>query len=482
MPPKKKKKANVRGNKGGCKIGRKGETPKGGCKIGKRDPTKEERKAASDAAFRGARKMKVAEDKAKAAPKKPVKKPTSRPKSAPRNQTGGMPKSKLAAKAGIKAGEKLPFKKKPKKKSEPDEYKRKVKVGTSDRTTRSAPAAKGVMKDKAAKKARIQEKVRALGKKQVEKKKEKKKDFTAAPKKLVSDEKMDRMKRKVGILNRKEVALNKKKARQTANTAKALTKAKPKPKGKQTAGEKLTGLTAAQMNAMSPEKLFGMLPVRVASGVVLNPKRTGTKVAQQTVGEHIASSATKYSNVYYKEELEDRGGYQDHELREALHSGLFYGIGGTTDPNLPPDSTHYDKKKAELAKFGLVTGKRKKLRDGFFNEAYFEERDKGKGIGKSQDVVKGLVDKYFEHYAVKKDKVAARRAEMTKFFSDNLKQAMDSGTMGQSWVDMEYNKIRKKYPKAKIQRTNKFNPKGDYKMNFVVDGRVLSDAEMKEFE
>ena len=137
MPPKKKK-ANVRGNKGGCKVGRKDESPKGGCKIGKRDPNKKEKTVATDAAFKGARKIKVAEDKAKAAPKKPVKKPTSRPKSAPRNQTGGMPKSKLAAKAGIKAGEKLPFKKKPKKKSEPDEYKRKVKVGTSDRVTRSA--------------------------------------------------------------------------------------------------------------------------------------------------------------------------------------------------------------------------------------------------------------------------------------------------------------------------------------------------------
>ena len=157
MPPKKKK-ANVRGNKGGCKVGRKDESPKGGCKIGKRNPTTKEKSVAAAAAKKGG------------APKKPVKKPTSRPNSAPRNQTGGMPKSKLAAKAGIKAGEKVKFKKKA---PAPDEYKRKVKVGSSDRTTRSAPAAKGVIKDTAAKKARIQEKVRALGKKQVEKKKEK---------------------------------------------------------------------------------------------------------------------------------------------------------------------------------------------------------------------------------------------------------------------------------------------------------------------
>ncbi len=159
MPPKKKK-ANVRGNKGGCKVGRKGETPKGGCKVGKRDPNKTEKTAAMMAAFQASRKNKVA----------------------------AAAKSKSAAAVGVKAGDKVKFKKKAKK-SEPTEYKRKVKVGTSDRTTRSAPEAKGVMKDKAAKKARIQAKVRELGKAQIAKKKEKKKDFTAAPKKALAPKK-----------------------------------------------------------------------------------------------------------------------------------------------------------------------------------------------------------------------------------------------------------------------------------------------------
>ena len=387
MPPKKKKKANVRGNKGGCKIGRKGETPKGGCKYGKRDPTKEERKAASDAAFRGARKMKVAEDKAKAAPKKPVKKPTSRPKSAPRNQTGGMPKSKLAAKAGIKAGEKLPFKKKPKKKSEPDEYKRKVKVGTSDRTTRSAPAAKGVIRDKAAKKARIQEKVRALGKKQVEKKKEKKKDFTAKPKpKPKPKEKEPKyiyprntysirdgeggnvdeyavhkgkvykyftfVGERVGqidiaqpdindesVINKiKKLAPKEKLVRDKAKKA-AKAAAAPKPKVKQTAGGKLTGLTAAQMNAMSPEKLFGMLPVRVASGVVLNPKRTGVKVAQTSMGEFLGRQFREENEALGKDPEEPIAGvFLDNAVFDLIHRGVDSGrqpigsVKGIRDP------------------------------------------------------------------------------------------------------------------------------------------------------
>ena len=79
-------------------------------------------------------------------------------------------------------------------------------------------------------------------------------------------------------------ARNEKPAEKPAEKPKAKSPAKPKAKSpakpNQTAGEKLTGLTTAQMNSMTPEQLFGLLPTRVASGVVLNPKRTGVKVAQ----------------------------------------------------------------------------------------------------------------------------------------------------------------------------------------------------------
>ena len=66
---------------------------------------------------------------------------------------------------------------------------------------------------------------------------------SAAPKKLVSDEKMARMRRKVEILNRKEVALNKRKARQTGELAKKLTKEKAKASGG--GGAKLPSRTKA---------------------------------------------------------------------------------------------------------------------------------------------------------------------------------------------------------------------------------------------
>lgn len=44
-------------------------------------------------------------------------------------------------------------------------------------------------------------------------------------------------------------------------------------------GRSLTGLTPAQMNALDPAVLFGMLPTHVSSQVVLNPQRTGVRVA-----------------------------------------------------------------------------------------------------------------------------------------------------------------------------------------------------------
>jgi len=136
-------------------------------------------------------------------------------------------------KGGCKVGKRNPTKaEKEVAKAAAKKGKKLLKAPAKAKAPAKPKEAKGVMKSKADKKARIQQKVRDLGKAQIAKKKEKKKDFTAKP--------------------------------------------KPKP----TAGQKLTGLTKAQMNAMSPAELFGRLPVGVAKGVVLNPKRTGVKVAQ----------------------------------------------------------------------------------------------------------------------------------------------------------------------------------------------------------
>ena len=54
-------------------------------------------------------------------------------------------------------------------------------------------------------------------------------------------------------------------------------KMQSKPNILTTPGEKLTGLTSKQMNKLTPEQLFGLLPVDVAK-LILDPKTTGVKV------------------------------------------------------------------------------------------------------------------------------------------------------------------------------------------------------------
>ena len=58
-------------------------------------------------------------------------------------------------------------------------------------------------------------------------------------------------------------------------------KEKPaKEKKPKSLGKKLTGLTKKEMNKMSPEELFGKLPVELRKKV-LDPKKTGVKVASK---------------------------------------------------------------------------------------------------------------------------------------------------------------------------------------------------------
>jgi len=243
-------------NKGGCKVGRREHGTKGGCKVGKRNPTKAEKEVAKSAAKKG---------------KKLLKAPTKR-----------------------------------------------------------LNEAKGVMKSKAEKKARIQQKVRDLGKAQIAKKKEKKKDFTAKPKPKPKKEKII-YPTKVHNIRGEQYAVHKGKIykydkysgerggqiniagpdikdKSVIDTIKNLSnpkapakaKAPAKPKPKPSAGQKLTGLTKAQMNAMSPAELFGRLPVGVAKGVVLNPKRTGVKVAQTSMGEFLGRQFREENEAYGK--------------------------------------------------------------------------------------------------------------------------------------------------------------------------------------
>lgn len=69
----------------------------------------------------------------------------------------------------------------------------------------------------------------------------------------------------------------------------------------------ITGLTKEQANAMSPEQLFGMLPKELATNIVLNPKRTGVKVASRKPALIKARDASKIlsspNGTYFEDEL-----------------------------------------------------------------------------------------------------------------------------------------------------------------------------------
>ena len=136
--------------KGGCLVGAKQRKPKGGCKIGNKGVGKEEVKPRT-------RKPKLVPVRpAPAVPKK---------KAAPKKQKFNV--RTLAQKEKMKSVAKVAAKK----------GKRIMKGKTGG----LKPAAAGVAKSKAEKKARIQKKVRELGKSMIAKKKAKKKDFTDEP-------------------------------------------------------------------------------------------------------------------------------------------------------------------------------------------------------------------------------------------------------------------------------------------------------------
>ena len=81
----------------------------------------------------------------------------------------------------------------------------------------------------------------------------------------------------------------------------------PKPK---TAGQKLTGLKPSQMNAMTPEQLFGMLPPEIGKKV-LSPSTTGIQVGRKTTEQLVEIYRTYRRSptlVVRKEWSEGKGG------------------------------------------------------------------------------------------------------------------------------------------------------------------------------
>lgn len=71
--------------------------------------------------------------------------------------------------------------------------------------------------------------------------------------------------------------------------------------GLSTMGKSLTGLSKEEMNNLDPLALFGMLPVGVSKGIVLNPERTGVMVARDPWREKYAIDNLPKMNPRHKE-------------------------------------------------------------------------------------------------------------------------------------------------------------------------------------
>jgi len=199
---------------------------KGGCKVGKK----------SDKG--GCKIGKKKEEKPK--PKKFKVRNPGKPIVVPK------PKAKPKPKMEAKPKKKLVLKKKPKTKKEIAQARGYYKIGDDPSWFAPHPASIGNLKGEQRKKAE-----KALAKKLKEGR----------------------------TIGDRTITITPPKKKEKPKKKKLVVKPKPK-KPKPTMGQSLTGLTKEQMNAMSPLELFGKLPVRVASGIVLNPERTGVKVAQ----------------------------------------------------------------------------------------------------------------------------------------------------------------------------------------------------------
>ena len=103
------------------------------------------------------------------------------------------------------------------------------------------------------------------------------------------------------------------KAKRTPMTATKMVKKSTTP------GNSLTGLTPAQMNAMTPEELFGKLPVALGK-IVLDPKTTGIKVGKDEVAgleERIEALRPRFEAIKAREiARKDWGSVK--ELKEEL--------------------------------------------------------------------------------------------------------------------------------------------------------------------
>jgi len=198
-------------------------------------------------------------------------------------------------------------------------------------------------------------------------------------------------------------------------------KVKPTPAQKQEAvglAQQLTGKTSAQLNQLDPAALFGLLPTNLRLQI-LDPKQTGVKVAQKTLGNIIVENEKRKNDKYDPNETTP--------LIKIINSSVIY-----------PERTiaqFLSWKNSDLYRtLGLVTRSRKSPRDmtavAFLNKYNNgETRAKFKDLPKllGNDLPEKLVEATFSRltfpsYLV--SEVPNFKKELLDIFAKNLKESI----------------------------------------------------------
>jgi len=198
-------------------------------------------------------------------------------------------------------------------------------------------------------------------------------------------------------------------------------KVKPTPAQKQEAvglAQQLTGKTSAQLNQLDPAALFGLLPTNLRLQI-LDPKQTGVKVAQKTLGNIIVENEKRKNEKYDPNETTP--------LIKIINSSVIY-----------PERTiaqFLSWKNSDLYRtLGLVTRSRKSPRDmtavAFLNKYNNgETRAKFKDLPKllGNDLPEKLVEATFSRLTFPsylESEVPKFKKELLDIFAKNLKESI----------------------------------------------------------
>jgi len=234
---------------------------------------------------------------------------------------------------------------------------------------------------------------------------------------------------------------------------------KPTPKQRQEAvglAQKITGKSKAELNKLDPAQLFGLLPVTLRTQI-LDPKQTGVKVAQKSLGQLMVENeklSSKISDEKYDptDTVSVSNAIEVAVLQsgEAKRNPLLYKLGLATPTG--------------KLRNHIIRAYLKKYNDG---EIEAEYKDLPQLLG--NDLPKKLVETYFDILKLPKTmraEVPKLKKELLDYFNKNLKERKELAAS--DWIVNRYKELQRKYPNAKITRELR-----DGRFDFRVDGKIV---------